>query len=147
MKKFFLILMSVVAMTAFVSCDDKPVSADKLPGKAKTFLNTYFKGIEVLSVEKEDDGDYDVDLVDGTEVNFKSNGNWKKVDCHGRLVPTGFYPASIDTYVHANCMGNYIEEIEFENNRYNVGLADASGIETDVDLVFDKNGNFIGYDD
>ena len=40
MKKLFLILLSVVAMTAFMSCDDKPVTADKLPAKAKTFLHT-----------------------------------------------------------------------------------------------------------
>ena len=42
--------MSVVALTAFVSCDDKPVTPDKLPSKAKTFLNTYFPGVAVLSV-------------------------------------------------------------------------------------------------
>ena len=55
MKKLFLILLSVVAMTAFVSCDDKPVTGDKLPAKAKTFLNTYFPGIDILSVIKDDD--------------------------------------------------------------------------------------------
>ena len=36
-------------MTAFMSCDDKPVTADKLPAKAKTFLNTYFPGIAISS--------------------------------------------------------------------------------------------------
>lgn len=147
MKKLFLILISVAAMSAFVSCDDKPVTADKLPSKAKTFLKTYFSGIDILSVIRDEDGVYDVDLVDGTEVDFRSNGNWKKVDCHGRLMPTGFFPAEIVTYVATNCPGQYIEEIEFENNRYKVGLSDESGWETDADLLFDKNGNFIVLDD
>ena len=147
MKKLFLIVMSVVALSAFVSCDDKPVTADKLPSKAKTFLNTYFPDIDILSVVRDEDGDYDVDLVDGTDVDFRSNGNWKKVDCHGRLMPTGFFPASIVTYVAANCPGQHIEEIELENSRYKVGLSDVNGWETDVDLLFDKDGNFVGIDD
>ncbi len=147
MKKLFVILMSVVALTAFVSCNDKPVTVDKLPSKAKTFLNTYFSGVTVAYVIKEEDGDYDVDLVDGTEVDFRPNGDWKKVDCHNRPVPQGFFPASIATYVSNNYVGGYIEEIEFEHNRYKVSLVDASGFETDFDLVFDKNGNYIGIDD
>ena len=146
MKKLLLILMSVVAMTAFVSCEDKPVSADKLPAKAKTFLSTYFPGVEIISVIKEEDGDYDVDLVDGTDVDFRSNGEWKKVDCADRPVPVGFFPASISTYVATNYPGHFIEEIELEHNRYKVGLS-VLGVDTDVDLLFDKNGNFIGFDD
>lgn len=147
MKKLFVILMSVVALTGFVSCNDKPAPADNMPAKAKTFLSTYFPGIEVVSVVKEKDGDYDVDLADGTDVEFRSNGNWKKVDCHNRPVPQGFFPASIATYVSNNYVGSYIEEIEFENNRYKVSLIDATGFETDFDLIFDKNGNYIGMDD
>ena len=147
MKKLFVILMSVVALTAFVSCDDKPVTPDKLPSKAKTFLKTYFPGVDVISVIKEEDGDYDVDLFDGSEVNFRSSGDWKKVDCHNRPVPQGFFPASIATYVTNNYIGGYIEEIEFENNRYKVSIVDATGFETDFDLLFDRNGNFVGLDD
>ncbi len=147
MKKIFLLLISVIALSTFVSCDDKPVTGDKLPSKAKTFLSTYFPGIDILSVVRDEDGDYDVNLVDGTEVDFRSNGNWKKVDCHGRLMPSGFYPANIDTYVTANYPGQYIEEIELENQRYKVGLSDEFGWETEIDLIFDKNGNFIGFDD
>ncbi|MBQ1818581.1 MAG: PepSY-like domain-containing protein [Bacteroidales bacterium] len=147
MKKLFVILMSVVALTAFVSCNDKPVTPDNLPSKAKTFLKTYFPDVDVFSVIKEEDGDYDVNLTDGTDVDFRSNGNWKKVDCHNLPVPHGFYPAGIDTYMADHYVGGYIEEIEFENNRYKVSLVDATGFETDFDLVFDKNGNYIGIDD
>ena len=125
MKKLFVILMSVVALTAFVSCNDKPVTPDNLPSKAKTFLKTYFPDVDVFSVD----------------------GNWKKVDCHNLPVPHGFYPAGIDTYMADHYVGGYIEEIEFENNRYKVSLVDATGFETDFDLVFDKNGNYIGIDD
>jgi hypothetical protein len=141
MKKLFVILMSVVALTAFVSCNDKPVPADKLPAKAKTFLNTYFPSIEVISVIKEKDGDYDVYLADDSEVEFKSNGDWKKVDCEGRAVPVGYFPTSILTYVTTNYPADYIEDISYENNRYEVGLG-----YLDIDLLFDNNGDFIGQD-
>lgn len=146
MKKLFVILMSVIALTAFVSCNDKPVPADKLPAKAKTFLSTYFPGIEIVSVVKEKDGDYDVDLLDGTDVDFRPNGDWKKVDCEDRPVPVGFFPVTISSYVASNYPDHFIEEIEFENNRYKAGLS-VLGIDTDVDLIFDKNGNYIGLDD
>lgn len=147
MKKLFLILISFLAMSAFVSCEDKPVTPDNLPAKAKSFLNTYFPGVAITSVVKEEDGDYDVDLANGTDVDFRPNGDWKKVDCHNMPVPQGFFPASIATYVSNNYVGSYIEEIELENNRYKVSLVDATGFETDFDLVFDKNGNYIGLDD
>ena len=129
-------------MTAFVSCDDKPVSEDKLPAKAKTFLSTYFPNIDITSVIKEEDGEYDVHLADLTEVEFKSNGEWKKVDCEKKPVPTGFFPNSIVTYVNTNYPDDYIEDIQFEHNRYDVGLSFS-----DFDLLFDKNGNYIGLDD
>lgn len=129
-------------MTAFVSCEDKPISADKLPTKAKTFLSTYFPNIDIISVIKEEDGDYDVHLADLTEVEFKSNGAWKKVDCEGRPVPTGYFPDKIVTYVTSNYPVDYIEDIQFEHNRYDVGLAFS-----DFDLLFDKNGEYIGLDD
>lgn len=143
MKKFFLILISFVTMSAFVSCSDKPVTEDKLPKNAKTFLDTYFKGIEVFSVIKEMDGDYDVELVDGTEIDFLHYGEWKKVDCHGRPIPVGFYPASITTYVATHYPDAFIDEIQFEHNRYKVGLY----MLVDVELIFDSNGNYVGVDD
>lgn len=69
----------------FYSCP-----ADNLPQTARSFLNTYFKGIDVISVIKESDG-YDVRLVDGTEIDFRNNGEWKKVDCESRAVPAGLF--------------------------------------------------------
>lgn len=90
MKKLFVVLLSVVAMATFVSCKDKPVPADNLPQTARSFLNTYFKGIDVISVIKESDG-YDVRLIDGTEIDFRNNGEWKKVDCESRAVPAGLF--------------------------------------------------------
>lgn len=141
MKKFVIILISIVAVSTFVSCNDRPVLHDKLPNKAKQFLSTYFTDIEVLSIMK-DNGEYEVLLVDGTEVDFKTNGNWKKVDCHGRPVPQGFFPESITNYVASRFPNAFIDEISFEHNRYEVGL----NIIIDDDLIFDKNGNFIGVD-
>jgi hypothetical protein len=142
MKKFFLILLGVVAMTAFVSCKEETVITDKLPETANTFLNTYFDGIEVIVVVKESDG-YEVGLVDGTNIDFRLDGTWKKVDCDDRAVPEGFFPEKISNYVKEVYTVAYIEEIEFDNDRYKVGL----NYPRDVNLFFDSEGNFIGFDD
>ena len=138
MKKIFLILLSVAAMTAFVSCGEKPVAADNLPQKAKTFLSTYFPGIEVVSVIKDNDG-YDVDLID-SELIYLIDTLYMKQKGKGKnmIVPTG-----ITTYVAEHYPMTFIEDIQFDHNRYEVGLNDP----IDVDLIFDANGNFVRIDD
>ena len=141
MKKIFVIIMSVVALTAFVSCSDKPVPADKLPAKAKTFLSTYFPGIDIVSVIKEQDGDYDVDLIDGTDVDFRSNGDWKKVDCGLNPLPAGILLPNTAKYLSAKFPMNFPTHVKYEHKRYEVEM------DNDLDLVFDKNGGFMGADD
>lgn len=139
MKKIFLILISFAVMGSFVSCNDKPIAADNLPSKAKQFMETYFQGIEVMSVIK-DNVEYDVTLFDGTEIEFRLSGDWKKVDCHRKPVPEGFFPASIVTYVSTNFPNAFIDEISFENNRYEVGLSN------ELELYFNSQGAFINVD-
>ena len=127
MKKIVVILMCVFAMSAVVSCD-RVVSADKLPAQAKQFVAAHFNGIEVLSVRK-DGFKYDVVLFDGTEIEFSHGGQWIEVDCGLNPLPDGVLPMNFATHV------------KFEHKRYEVEL------DNDLDLLFDKNGNFMGADD
>ena len=139
MKKIFVILMSVIAMSAFVSCD-RTVSSDKLPDKAKQFIAANFSGTEVLSVRK-DGFQYDVLLLDGTDMEFKHNGQWIKVDCGLNPLPEGVLPANTAKYLAAKFPMNFATHVKYEHKRYEVEL------NNDLDLVFDKNGNFMGADD
>ena len=139
MKKLLVILMSFIALGAFVSCD-RVVSPEKLPAQAKQFLAAHFNGVEVLSVRK-DGGQYDAVLFDGTELEFTRGGKWIKVDCGMNPLPAGILPASTAQYLTSKFPMNFATQVKYEQKRYEVEL------DNDLDLVFDKNGNFMGADD
>ena len=139
MKKLFVILVSIIAMSAFVSCD-RVISADKFPNEAKQFIAANFSGAEVLSVRR-DGLKYDVVLFDGTEIEFSHSGRWNEVDCHLNPLPNGILPANTAKYLAAKFPMNFATHVKYEHKRYEVEL------NNDLDLVFDKNGNFMGADD
>jgi len=139
MKKLFVILMSFIAMSAFVSCE-RTVSPDKLPDQAKQFIATNFNGVDMLSVRK-DGFHYEAVLFDGTELEFRHNGQWIKVDCGMNQLPAGVLPANTAQYLTAKFPMNFATHVKYEHKRYEVEL------NNDLDLLFDENGNFIGTDD
>ncbi|MDR2913765.1 MAG: PepSY-like domain-containing protein [Tannerella sp.] len=128
-----------------------PVST-VLPEKAQTFLNTYFADDAVVSREKDNDGDYEVILASGIEIDFDSQGIWDNVDGklengQYKILPETFLttelPAGIIAFIKTNYLNNEIVEVdkEFKNNvlvGYEVDLS--SGVELD----FDTNGNLTG---
>lgn len=131
--------MGVFMLGAFVSCD-RTVSSDKLPNKAKQFISANFQGAEVLSVRR-DGLKYDVILFDGTELEFKSNGQWKEVDCGLNPLPAGILLPNTAKYLSAKFPMNFPTHVKYEHKRYEVEM------DNDLDLVFDKNGGFMGADD
>ena len=139
MKKLLVILISFIALGAFVSCD-RVVSPEKLPAQAKQFLAAHFNGVEVLSVRK-DGGQYETVLFDGTELEFTRGGKWIKVDCGLNPLPAGILPANTTQYLTSKFPANFATHVKYEHKRYEVEL------NNDLDLVFDKNGNFITVDD
>ncbi|MCR4878522.1 MAG: PepSY-like domain-containing protein [Bacteroidales bacterium] len=141
MKKLLVVLMGLIALGAFVSCD-RTVSPDKLPAQAKQFITSHFNGTEVLSVRK-DGGQYETVLFDGTELDFTRGGKWIKVDCGMNPLPAGILPANTDQYLTAKFPTNFATCVKYEHKRYEVGLNDP----IDVDLIFDANGNFVRIDD
>ena len=139
MKKILVILVGVIALSTFVSCD-RVVSPEKLPAQAKQFIAAHFNGVDVLSVRK-DGFQYDAVLFDGTELEFSHSGQWIKVDCGLNPLPDGILPANTAKYLAAKFPMNFATHVKYEHKRYEVEL------NNDLDLVFDKNGNFIGIDD
>ena len=131
--------MGFIALGAFVSCD-RAVSPEKLPAQAKQFLAGHFNGVEVLSVRK-DGGQYEVVLFDGTELEFTRGGKWIKVDCGMNPLPAGILPANTTHYLTSKFPANFATHVKYERKRYEVEL------NNDLDLLFDKNGNFMVFDD
>ena len=56
-------------------------------------------------------------------------------------VPTAIIPAAINEYVAAKHAGQYVVQIGKDGKNYEVEL------NSTIEIVFDKNGNFLRYDD
>jgi hypothetical protein len=138
MKKLFVLLLGLMTLNVFAS-NDRPVTFQQLPQKAQQFITTHFKGVEVLSATVDDD--YEVYLANGTKVEFTLAGDWKEVKCPGSAVPTAIIPAAITKYVKANFPNTKIVKIDKKYSGYDVEL------NSDMELKFDKNGNFLAIDD
>lgn len=144
MKKMFkllpLLLIAVLGLT-FQSCDDdkdEAIQSSQLPSNAKEFINQYFPSLQIVSSQK-DKNDYEVILSDGTSIDFNKKGEWTDVDAAlGKSLPTGFYPAAIDSYIAQNFQGLGINEISKDKRGYEVELV------TGTEMMFSYDGTFIG---
>jgi hypothetical protein len=154
MKKFMIIAMLFATTSTFASCDkDVIIPESKLPAESRTFLQTHFAGVEVLSVVKEIDGlekDYSVYLKNGFEVDFRRSGAWDAVEGYSSPVPQsviGILPAGIAAYVTANYPGQSIVKVNREMFGYEIEVGPATGHGYDIELDFTEAGQFFRYDD
>ena len=136
MKKLFLILVSVFAMSATaMAIEDKPVSVDKLPQKAQLFIKTHFGTHQVAMAKMETDflsKSYDVIFTNGDKVEFDRKGEWTNIDCEYSAVPMETVPAAIKAYVNKNYPNAKVKQIEKDRNNYDVELTNG------WDITFDK---------
>lgn len=144
MKKILLTLLLVAAGAIAISAAKTTVSRNELPQKAQAFLDRHFPRTKVglVKIDKHFLGhtEYDVKLVNGTEVDFDYQGEWKSVECKRGEVPHGIVPQAISNYVKRNFSDVSIVSIEKKSRGYEVDLSD------DVDLYFDAAGNFLRAD-
>ena len=142
MRFFFLAL--ALTLCASLSARDEIISEQQLPAAAKTFVKQYFKNRTVSLAKKDVDPgstSYDIVLNSGTKIEFNAKGEWKEVDCAPAAVPAALIPAAIAKYVKANYANLKIVKIERDAAGYDIELSN------DVDLQFDKQGNFVRIDD
>lgn len=143
MKKIFLAFtMTILTLSLFAACDkdDKVVGLNETPEKLQVFLNTHFNGVDVVYVEKEWNN-YDVYLKNGFDLEFSKSGDLTEVDCNRNDMPQSIIdllPAKVMEYVNANHKDRSIESINFRSNGYKVELKG----EPDIEMYFDKDGNF-----
>lgn len=145
MKKMFLTLSVLIATIGIACADvDRPIEPNRLPDAAQQFLKQYFPKLEI-SLAKEDVEitykEYEVVLTDGTRIEFRSNGEWKDVDCKFSEVPAGIVPKQIVEYVKKNYPNVKIIQIDRDRRDYEVSLSN------NLDLVFDMKFKLIDIDD
>ncbi len=145
MKKMFLTCSILFAAVGVACADvDRPIEVEKLPDAAQKFLKQYFSQAGV-SLAKEDVEltykEYEVVLTDGTRIEFRSNGEWKDVDCKFSEVPAGIIPAQIADYVKKNYPDVKIVQIDRDRRTYEVSLSNK------LELKFDSKFKLIDIDD
>ena len=121
-----------------------PAAAQALPAEVTSFVNKHFPGTTVVGVETDSEYgglEYDVLLSDGTEIDFDRAHQWESVDCKVKAVPAAIVPAPIANYVKANYQALPITKINNKRYGYEVNLSNG------LELRFDANGNFAGFDD
>lgn len=59
--------------------DDQAIPSEFVPEKILAYLAINYPGLGVNSIEIEDDG-YEIELTDGTDLDFDLQGNFVKVD-------------------------------------------------------------------
>lgn len=145
MKKIILTLSVMVAAIGVACADvDRPIEVGKLPSESQRFLKQYFPQVGV-SLAKEDVEltykEYEVVLTDGTHIEFRSNGDWKDVDCKYGEVPAGVVPKQIADYVSKNYPNVKITQIDRDRKSYEVSLSNR------LELTFDMRFRLVDIDD
>jgi hypothetical protein len=146
MKRFFLLLMLIPIALGLASCDyhDRFITVGDLPTKTTTFIADVFPNCDIVSIDKDRDIDgvtYDVVLSCGVRLEFNRSGEWNEIDCEPNAVPEVVIPEGIKNFMAENYSKYFIEKISREWYGYKVEL------NIDVELTFDKNGNFRRFDD
>lgn len=143
------ILFSLLALFVATSCnarDQFTHDANVLPAAAKTLIAKNFPKLTInhIKIDKHafEGDEYDVVLSDGTEIDFDNKGNLEEVDC-GRMgnVPAAIMVKAVRDYVNKTYPNHQVVKYSVDKKGHEVELQ--SGIE----LKFNKQGAFIGYDD
>ena len=138
-KTLTLLTLLICSVSVFA---DKVTSTDvkTLPENAQQFIATYFKDIKIKKIEVDDAfleaKVYEVEFVNGYEVEFDSKGNWFQVDFQDDQLPAALIPEKIAKYIKSNFPGDFITEIEVKKSGYEVEL------QSDISIEFDKNQKF-----
>lgn len=155
-KIFATTLLLLGSFTLFSCSDDDQnevetvITINDLPATAKNFLNKYFPNYEILKITKDQEDDitlYEVDLQDGYEVVFNSDGDWTQVEApYGKTVPTGFIPAQVMATLDQRFPGYGINEINTTGQGYKVELSDNQG-GASIDIFFNMSGEITSIDE
>ncbi len=143
MKKLLFLLLSVFTLQVAQADNDKPITFDKLPAKAQTFIKQNFPTEKVAFTKMEKgflDTSYDVVFVNGNGVEFDKNGEWTDLDCKRSSVPTKAVPAQITKFVKESHPNATILKLERDRYTYEVKLSNF------WEIKFDKQFNVIDMD-
>lgn len=144
LKGLFAVILIAITFVACSSDDDYKTSLDlsEIPVEIMDFVDTHFEGISIIRAIQEDDKNaivYKLYLEGHLELEFNEVYEIIEIDGHTKL-PDSVIPAPILEYVSIHYSNNVITDWELKRNTQEVGL------DNNVDLIFDLEGNFIKID-
>lgn len=146
MKKFGLILVSLLLSTMAIFADNEKITRDKsvLPSVCRDFLSSNFSQADISHIKIESNllgtKGYDVILTNGVNVEFDKSGEWKEIEARHASIPMEILPDKIATYIKTHFAGNTIISIDKDTREYEIKL------NNDLELKFDRKGNFKKFD-
>ena len=145
MKRLIVLLAGIVAFAGVVSADnDRAVTVDRLPEKAREFLNGHFAAEKIAYVKQERDFlelKYEVMTVGGVMIDFDRRGLWTEIECRYDMLDPDVVPAPVREYVSSRWPEASYRKISRDRNEYEVKLS------TGLELTFDRNFNLMEIDD
>ncbi len=146
MKKFGLILVSLLLSTMAIFADNEKITRDKsvLPSVCRDFLSSNFSQTDISHIKIESNllgtKGYDVILTNGVNVEFDKSGEWKEIEARHASIPMEVLPDKIAAYIKTHFAGNTIISIDKDTREYEIKL------NNDLELKFDRKGNFKKFD-
>ena len=137
-------LSVVLLLSAMTFADDyRPISFDRLPEQAQSFIQQFFneQTPEVILKETEFWADYRVLMPNAIQVEFDHDGSLDKIESHSVALPEGVVPATIVDYVSSHYPNDRIVEFSISRNHQSIELSNR------LELEFTLQGVFMGFDD
>lgn len=148
MKKILsLLVLTLMAVQFSLAKDVITKDMNMLPPSARNFITHHFGKSQVSHIKVDKDRmeprQYEVMLLDGTEIDFDSAGNWEEVSSKkGHILPASVVPSFAVTYLKAHNFNTAgVRKIERDRKGYEIELT------TGVTFKFDNQGRFVKADD
>lgn len=130
MKKILsLLVLAIVAVQFSFAKDVITKDMNQLPLSARNFINSHFTNPQVahIKIDKEmmESTKYEVLLMDGTEIDFDSKGNWEEVSAKkGQAVPVSIVPGFAVNYLKThNFVNEGVTKVERDRKGYEIELS------------------------
>ena len=141
MKKILVsfVLLLCISYSALAD-NDRPVSVDALPREIKDFVSTHFEG-KTISYATREWNSHEIYLEGGIKIEFEGY-QWDEIG--GYNLPDNILkllPEKSVEYLRQTFANVGVCEIHKERYGYEIKLANG------VEVMFFKDGAFIGYDD
>ncbi|MCB0507671.1 MAG: PepSY-like domain-containing protein [Chitinophagales bacterium] len=139
---FNLIFLLFIYLT---SCAKDVVLKDaEVPSEIKNYISTFFPDCAISKAVKDNDGSndmYEVNLSCGYKLEFNKSKLIIDIDGKNTKLPDNVISSKLRNYVQTHYPSNYIVGWEIQNKKQKLSL------NSDIDLIFDMQDNFVRIDD